>query len=219
MSRSMKRILLISAHPDDMEIGMGGTAAKLVRSGHSLLSVVMTDGRRSPDPDLMGPDAMARLRKEEGEKACGVLGIEETNFFGLESLANEDALQRSAEILEEVIMQFQPDEVYTLHPELDRHASHRAAGRVTVDVMQKANSKAHVRAYEVWGLFPHWDCLEDISDHIETKLAAVREHRSQIAAIRYDEGVAGLNRWRGVFADPHQEKSPARYAEVFINLR
>ena len=71
----MKRILLVSAHPDDMEIGMGGTAAKLAEAGHSLLSVVITDGRRSPDPDMMGQDAMARLRQEEGVRACRRLGI------------------------------------------------------------------------------------------------------------------------------------------------
>ena len=118
-----------------------------------------------------------------------------------------------------VIDKFRPDEVYTLHPELDRHASHRAAGNITIDALLRANIGAELWAYEVWGLFPHWDRLEDISGHLETKVAAIREHSSQTAAIQYDEGIAGLNRWRGVFADPHQESSPARYAEVFINLR
>ena len=215
----MKRILLVSAHPDDMEIGMGGTAAKLAQAGNLLMSVVMTDGRRSPDPDSIGQDAMALLRKKEGEKACSILGIGETNFFGFESLANDDLIQQATEKLVKVIERFQPVEVYTLHPELDRHASHRAVGKATVEALQLANSPAELWAYEVWGLFPHWDRLEDISEQLETKLAAIREHSSQTAAIQYDEGIAGLNRWRGVFADPHQEKSPARYAEVFIRLR
>lgn len=215
----MKRNLLISAHPDDMEIGMGGTAAKLVQLGHSVMSVVITDGRRSPDPDLIGPDEMARLRKEEGENACRRLGINETEFFGFESISSEESVQEATERLIQVIERLQPDGVYTLHPELDRHSSHRAAGKVTVDALERSNSKADLWAYEVWGLFPHWDLLEDISEQLETKLAAIKEHRSQVAAIEYDEGIAGLNRWRGVFADPHQQKSPARYAEVFIKLR
>lgn len=215
----MKRILLVSAHPDDMEIGMGGTAAKLAQAGDSLMSVVITDGRRSPDPDSIGQNAMACLRQEEGEKACAVLGIGETKFLGFESLTNDDLIQQATEKLVEVIERFQPDEVYTLHPKLDRHASHRAAGSVTVNALERANSKADLWAYEVWGLFPHWDRLEDISGQIETKINAIKEHDSQIVAIQYDEGVAGLNRWRGVFADPHQQSSPAAYAEVFIKLR
>ena len=215
----MKRVLLISAHPDDMEIGMGGTAAKLAQAGHSLMSVVITDGRRSPDPDSIGEEAMARLRKAEGQRACSVLGIGETNFLGFESLANENAFQDAVGKLVEIIERFQPDEVYTLHPELDRHASHRAAGKVTVDARSRSGANAEVWAYEVWGLFPHWDRLEDITGQVDIKIAGIKEHRSQIAAIQYDEGVAGLNRWRGVFADPHQQRSPAKYAEVFIKLR
>jgi LmbE family N-acetylglucosaminyl deacetylase len=214
----MKRILLVSAHPDDMEIGMGGTAAKLVEAGHSLLSVVITDGRRSPDPGTIGEDAMARLRQEEGVRACRRLGINSTKFLGFESIIHDEAVWKATRGLVEVIEEFRPDEVYTLHHELDRHASHRAAGNITNDALRRANIGAELWAYEVWGLFPHWDRLEDISDQLETKLAAIREHSSQTAAIQYDEGIAGLNRWRAVFADPHQLKSPASYAEVFIKL-
>jgi LmbE family N-acetylglucosaminyl deacetylase len=215
----MKKILLVSAHPDDMEIGMGGTAAKLARAGHSLLSIVITDGRRSPDPDMIGQDAMASLRQEEGVRACRRLGINATNFLGFESIISDEAVGRATGELVEVIDKFRPDEVYTPHPELDRHASHRAAGKITVDALSQSNSGAERWAYEVWGLFPRWDRLEDISDQLETKLAAIQEHSSQTAAVQYDEGIAGLNRWRGVFADPHQQESPARYAEVFIKLR
>jgi len=202
-----------------MEIGMGGTAAKLAQEGHTLMSVVITDGRRSPDPDSIGQDAMARLRKQEGENACRRLGINETEFFGFETIASEESVQEATERLAQVIDRFQPDEVYTLHPDLDRHSSHRAVGKITIDALEQLNSKADLWAYEVWGLFPHWDRLEDLSEQLEIKLAAIKEHRSQVAAIDYDEGIAGLNRWRGVFGDPHQEKSPARYAEVFIRLR
>ena len=215
----MRRILLVSAHPDDMEIGMGGTAATLAEAGHSLLSVVITDGRRSPDPNGVGQDVMARLRQEEGVRACQRLGINATNFLGFESIASEEAVRQATGELVRVIVEFRPDEVYTLHPELDRHASHRAAGKITGDALTQSNSEAEIWAYEVWGLFSRWDRLDDISDKLETKLAAIREHSSQTAAIQYDEGIAGLNRWRGVFADPHQEKSPARYAEVFIKLK
>jgi LmbE family N-acetylglucosaminyl deacetylase len=215
----MKRVLLISAHPDDMEIGMGGTAAKMATAGDDLISVVITDGRRAPDPDGIGPEKMVALRNQEGEEAAKKIGIEKTVFFGFESLSSQEVRNEATEKLKELIRSCQPDEIYTLHPELDRHSSHRAAGKVCVDAVGQLGVDIPIWAYEVWGLFAEWDRFEDISEHIETKLAAVNEHRSQIAAIDYTDGVAGLNRWRGVFADPHQQQSPARYAEVFIRLK
>ena len=215
----MKRVLLVSAHPDDMEIGMGGTVAKMAAAGDSIVSVVITDGRRAPDPDSIGPEKMAALRKEESERAGNMLGVAETKFFDLESVASEKTINEATEKMSEVICEFEPDEIYALHPELDRHASHRAAGKICVEALkQNPNINTHLWAYEVWGLFANWDRLEDITDHIGQKLAAVAEHRSQIAAIPYGDGIAGLNRWRAVFAEPHQVEPPGEYAEVFIKL-
>jgi len=60
----MKKVLVISAHPDDMEIGMGGTVAKLSASGCSIISVVLTDGR-SPNPlDSVKAREMDRLNSD-----------------------------------------------------------------------------------------------------------------------------------------------------------
>jgi len=215
----MKRVLLISAHPDDMEIGMGGTAAKMAEADDEILSVVITDGRRAPDPSSMGPEKMAALRKEESENAGKLLGVAETRFFNFESVASEETCREATAKLIEEINSFDPEEIYTLHPELDRHPSHRAAGRICLDALRQNNSGIQVWAYEVWGLFPKWDRLENITDQMERKLAAIDEHKSQIAAIPYAEGIAGLNRWRAVFADPHQVSTEGEYAEVFLKLR
>jgi LmbE family N-acetylglucosaminyl deacetylase len=53
-----------------MEIGMGGTVAKMAAAGDTILSVVITDGRRAPDPSSIGPERMVKLRKDESVKAC-----------------------------------------------------------------------------------------------------------------------------------------------------
>jgi len=215
----MKRVLLISAHPDDMEIGMGGTVAKMAWAGDEIVSVVITDGRRAPDPASIGPEKMAELRKDESEKAANILGVAKTKFFNFESVASEESCRQATEELIEVIASFHPEEIYTLHPELDRHPSHRAAGRICLDALKENNSNIKVWAYEVWGLFPKWDRLENITDQMERKLAAIDEHKSQIAAIPYADGIAGLNRWRAVFADPHQTSTDGNYAEAFIKLK
>jgi len=217
----MKRVLIISAHPDDMEIGMGGTVAKMADDGHSILSVVLTDGRRSPNPFALSPEKMAELRKDEGKKAAGVLGVGQTAFFDLESVVSNEICLGATGKLVEIIDSFDPQEIFTLHPDLDRHPSHRAAGKITVDAFSQSRSNGNIQmwAYEVWGLFAKWDRFEDITEQMAKKLKAIGEHCSQLAAIPYSDGIAGLNRWRAVFADPHQTEAVAEYAEVFVKLK
>lgn len=214
----MKKVLVVSAHPDDMEIGMGGTIAKLVASGCSIVSVVLTDGRRSPNPFAMNQDEMAKLRTEESKRAAKILGIQRTIFFDLESITQE-SLEDTIRKLTEVIISVMPEEIFTLHPELDRHPTHRLAGKISIDALKQTNLQSTIWAYEVWGLFHSWDRFEDISDQIGIKLKAIAEHQSQLAAIPYAEGISGLNRWRAVFADPKQEKVAGTFAEVFLKLK
>ncbi len=213
----MKKVLVISAHPDDMEIGMGGTVAKLSTSGCSIVSVVLTDGRRSPNPLSLSQEEMAEVRSEETRRAAKILGVNQTIFFDLESITASDmARQKLSEVINSVI----PEEIFTLHPELDRHPTHRLAGKISLDAIQQSHlQNLIVWAYEVWGLFNSWDRFEDITDQIGIKLRAIGEHQSQLAAIPYAEGITGLNRWRAIFADPRQEKVTAAFAEVFLKLK
>ena len=66
-------ILVISPHPDDLEIGMGGTVAKFTESGVNVVSMVVTDGRRSTSLYGLGEDEMAELRASEVRNATAVL--------------------------------------------------------------------------------------------------------------------------------------------------
>jgi N-acetylglucosamine malate deacetylase 1 len=215
----MKNVLVVSAHPDDMEIGMGGTVAKLSANDCFIVSVVLTDGRRSPNPFAIDEDEMANVRCEESKRAGRILGVQRTIFFDLESLSVSEATDDAKRKLTEIINSVMPEEIFTLHPELDRHPTHRLAGKISIDAIKQTNLQSTILwAYEVWGLFHSWDRFEDISDHIGTKLKAIAEHQSQLAAIPYAEGITGLNRWRAVFADPKQEKVTATFAEVFLKL-
>lgn len=217
----MKKILVISAHPDDMEIGMGGTVAKLSSTGCSVVSVVLTDGRRAPNPFSFSAETMAAARHEESERAAKILGVNQTIFFGFESITAPELITSATQRLSEVINSVLPKEIFTLHPELDRHPTHRLAGKISLDAIKQTHLQApiDVWAYEVWGLFNTSDRFEDITNHIGIKLKAIAQHQSQLAAIPYAEGITGLNRWRAVFADPQQEKVTAAFAEVFLKLK
>lgn len=216
----MSQMLIISAHPDDMEIGMGGTVAKRAASGSHITSVVLTDGRRSPNPFGWPEETMASIRKQEAIQAAAVLGIKELISFDLPDLNNTHNYHLAKNRLTQLIEQQRPKEIYSLHDRWDRHPAHRLAGQLTRECVEETPlSIDALWAYEVWGLFPRWDRLEYIDGQIGKKLQAIGEHKSQIASIPYGEGILGLNRWRAVFADPQQTTPRGIFAEVFSAMK
>lgn len=62
-------VVVVAAHPDDAEIGIGGTMAKLVDEGVSVLLVNLTDGEPTP----LGTH---EVRMEEADRAAAILGIQ-----------------------------------------------------------------------------------------------------------------------------------------------
>jgi N-acetylglucosamine malate deacetylase 1 len=214
---SHHNVIIISAHPDDMEIGMGGTVAKLVESKVAITSVVITNGGRSSNPFRFTEQRMAEVRREEALRAAGVLGVTEVIFCDEPDAADEVDTKAVTRRLVEILARLRPTEVYTLDEELDRHPAHRLAGKLARESVLEAGIELSggLWAYEIWGPFATWDRLEYIDGFVATKMAAIAEHQSQVATIPYGEGVLGMNRWRAVFADPKASAPVGQYAEVF----
>ena len=210
------RVLIVGAHPDDMEIGMGGLVAKLAETA-TITSVVVTNGGRASNPFGWTEQRMAEVRRAEAVAAAAVLGVKDLVFLDEPDAAETVDLTAVKQKLTEIIRRVCPIEVYTLHPEHDRHRAHRLVGKlVTESLLETGHAPSDgVWAYEVWGPFNEWDRLEYIDAHVAKKMLAIAEHRSQVATIPYGEGVLGLNRWRAVFADPKANAPEGAYAEVF----
>jgi len=210
-------VVIVSAHPDDMEIGMGGTAAKLAESQAAVISVVITNGGRASNPFGWTEQRMAEVRREEALCAAKVLGVQEVVFLDQPDAAEEIDVHVVKQKLVGLLTRLQPVEVYTLDEVLDRHPAHRLAGRVARDCVIDSGMipAAGLWAYEIWGPLATWNRLEYIDDYVAKKMLAIAEHRSQVATIPYGEGVLGLNRWRAVFADPKAGAPAGVYAEVF----
>jgi LmbE family N-acetylglucosaminyl deacetylase len=213
-------IVIISAHPDDMEIGMGGTVAKLVESAAVITSVVVTNGGRSSNPFALTEQRMAQVRREEALHAAAVLGVKDVIFCGEPDAVDEINTTAITRRLVALLGRLQPTEVYTLDEKLDRHPAHRLAGKLARESVLESGivPSGGVWAYEIWGPFATWDRLEHIDRYVAKKMAAIAEHRSQVATIPYGEGVLGLNRWRAVFADPKASAPAGVYAEVFRRI-
>lgn len=213
-----RKALVISPHPDDLEIGMGGTVRILAEGGVEVISVVVTDGGRSANPAGLTREELVRTRKREAEESSRMLGAE-VSFLGfrdMESPGNRSGFESE---MRKILAGKRPDELYLPHPEIDGHGTHRAVSRAALDCLGPAVAESSFECecwcYEVWTPFPSYDRIEDITPFVEEKSRAIEAHRSQTAYKDYTAGMLGLNRYRGAFHDTRDGFAP-KFAEVFI---
>lgn len=198
------RVMSIHAHPDDQEFSVAGTLAKWARAGSEIVTVCLTSGaagsNESTPPD-MTRERLVPIRQEEQRRACHVLGIRDVVFLDYEDgmLEPTIALRRD---LTRVIRRYRPDAVLCGDPTVRfygnryiNHPDHRVAADVTLDaVFPSAGTRFIFPELLDEGLAPHKvkqvfvhgaerpDTFIDIADTLDLKLAALREHRSQLGA-------------------------------------
>jgi len=192
--------LAIGAHPDDIEFGCGATLAKWAAAGTVLHHLVLTDGAKgSWDPD-QDESALIALRKEEQRRAATLLGGGHVTFLGRtdgelcnDTRARWEVSQLLRLVRPDVVLTHDPWRRYRLHPD------HRAAGFIVTDSIVAARDPHFFTDQD---LVPHrpsalllWEAdepnhVEDVSDFVETKLAALLAHESQFRSTMGIEGGA-----------------------------
>jgi LmbE family N-acetylglucosaminyl deacetylase len=197
-----RRVLSIHAHPDDQEFTVGGTLAKWARAGSVIATVCITSGSAGSNqytPLGMTREALAPIREAEQRSACRVLGISEVVFLRYEDGMLEPSIALRRE-LTRLIRRYGPDAVVCGDPTVRfygssylNHPDHRVAADVALDaVFPSAETRLIFPELLDEGLPPHHvtavfihgperpDTFIDISEVLGTKLAALREHRSQM---------------------------------------
>src|SRR6187549_88679 len=195
-----ERALVIVAHPDDADFGVAGTMAKWIREGTVGRMVCCTSGDAGADDARTDPLELARRREDEQRGAARVVGYEGVDFLHRPDGALENDLALREQLVR-IIRQFKPDAVLAMDPTVVihergfiQHTDHREAGLAAVDAVYPAARNAmafpHLVLHE--GLEPHtvqrlylfWteraNAWVDVSDTLEVKLAALREHASQL---------------------------------------
>ncbi|MBC77178.1 MAG: hypothetical protein CME64_14295 [Halobacteriovoraceae bacterium] len=209
--------LAIGAHPDDIEIGCGGTLGKLISQGEKVTVLIITDGRAgSLEQDSL---ELVKLRQNEGKKSAKVLGVHNLISFdladGLVSFSRDEKLK-----MIELIRTIRPDTIF-IHANDDKFNDHQIVRSLVLDSIQVAagpwysevGGSAHlvrkVYGYEVWNPINRFQLAVDVSDFMKLKLEALKKHKSQITDINYLDGVKGLGMYRGAMS------GVGKYAEVF----
>lgn len=179
----MKNVLFVGAHYDDIELGAGGTAARLSAEGCMVYKLTLTD-------NLVEESVFSRYTaidssKRESKKACEILGIKEISEFQPEKncylMYSTELMQR----VEAVIVKYKIDTVF-MHSEHDMNRDHVEAAKVCI-VAARHVSNIYVHRANIYVTETQF-CPKvywDISDYVELKKQALEaygeEHQRMMA--------------------------------------
>lgn len=195
-------VVAIGAHPDDIEIGAGGSTALHRAQNDSVRFLVLTrGGELSPPED----------REREAREAASVLGVDDVHFLGYE----DTEVPYSRDIIKQVenhLDEFDADRVY-IHTEDDTHQDHRHAALASIAAARNCNE---VLAFESPSTRPSFspEYYNTLSEgFLERKISSIRSHESQQEKLYLEaEAMKGLARFRG-------QQANSRFAEAFQVIR
>ncbi|MDD5347175.1 MAG: PIG-L family deacetylase [Candidatus Omnitrophica bacterium] len=159
-------VLAIGPHPDDIEIGCGGTLIKYARAGHNVFMLVMTDGSYGGDSEL---------RRSEQKEAAKFIGAKELfwgNYRDTELACGREVIQK----IDEVITRVNPD-VVLFNFWADVHQDHRACAQAAVSATRYIKEVLFFEVPTTQHFEP--DIFVDIGDVLSLKLELLEKHASQ----------------------------------------
>lgn len=229
------RILVVTAHPDDVDFGAAGSVATWTAQGIEVSYCLVTDGDAGGADTGIPREHMAAIRRDEQAKAAAVVGVTDLHWLGFADGAVEATLELRKAITR-VIRTVRPDRVVCQSPErlLARiyasHPDHLAAGEATICAVypDARNAWAFPELLEREGLEPHsvaelWMMARELPDRfvdttavIERKIEALLSHHSQMVG-REDAIPELVRTWAAAMAE-RAGLPPGRYAEGFEHV-
>ena len=167
---SKKVILALAPHPDDLEIGCGGTLAEHAQRGDEVHVFVSTLGDVGGEPEV---------RRAEQQQASEILGVCEVHWGGFLDTKLPQQAAALMESLETLIAQVQPDTVYVNYGE-DTHQDHRVLAEVARSVTRYVANVLYYETPSSTGFEP--SVFMGIHDVLSFKIKALEAHASQVHA-------------------------------------
>lgn len=192
-------LLCVQPHPDDNEVGAGGTIARLAGKGCKITYLTVTDGRNGTTDPGTSPVKLAEQRKREATEAAGILGVRDLIFLGYPDGGFTSERELCRDIVS-AIRDVKPEFVLTVDPYLpyEAHPDHRASGLATAQAclfsafphFYSGGEKGPQDMWQVKGIgfyaTSHPNTFINIDDTWELKVKAVSAHASQFAPAYLD---------------------------------
>lgn len=196
-----RRAMVIVAHPDDIEFSCAGTVARWVQAGAEVRYVLCTSGDVGISTPGMTKAEAARIREAEQLAAAAVVGVKPENVVFLHE--PDGMLEATIELRKKLVREirrFKPDTVLCGDPQAlwagedyINHPDHRAAALAAIDAVFPAAGQPNLfeeladegltahKVYKVYVLtWENPDTWVNITDTIDLKIEALRQHKSQM---------------------------------------
>lgn len=202
------KVLVVSPHPDDEVLGVGGTIARLASEGNDVTVTIVTKGW-----EPLFADSQVEQVRAEAHEANEVLGVKSLRFMDL-PVTKLNAIHKHElnKEFEQLINDERPELIFLPFCG-DRHEDHRQVFDACTVALRPVVSRKYVKrilCYETVSE-THWStayvesCFEpqlwiEMSNHLSTKLEAMRRYRSQLRQepdARSLEAISSLAKWRG----------------------
>jgi LmbE family N-acetylglucosaminyl deacetylase len=196
----IERILIVTAHPDDLDFGAAGTIAQWTDKGISVSYCVATNGDQGGVDPSVSRAQMPKIRQQEQRDAGKVVGVTDIHFLNYVDGHLEATIELRKEIVR-VIRKVRPQRMVIQNPErnweriFSSHPDHMAAGEAAMQAVYpdagnpfafedllKSEGLEPWTVQEVWVISPNFvNHFVDITKTMERKLAAIKAHVSQTA--------------------------------------
>ena len=172
-----RAILAIGAHPDDIELGCGGSLLQLSAQGYAIRAVVFSRGRRGALSD--------EDRARESAQAFGLIGIDDVHIYDFPDTRLWQNLNELIAVIEGHVAEFRPFRAYTMFQH-DRHQDHRVVYEATSIACRNV---PQLLGYETPSSYPHFrpTVFQEIGAELDSKIAALKCHASQGARVYMQE--------------------------------
>lgn len=194
----VERVLCFAAHPDDIDFGAAGTIAAWTAAGVEVSYCIMTDGDAGGF-DPAHRDEIIAMRAAEQQRAAALVGVTDIHYLH----ERDGFLEPNHQVMwgvVKLIREIRPDVVLSMHPERNwnriqkSHPDHLAVGEAVTRAIYPAveNPYAYpelaesgLQAYKVPWLWLYAGPEErenhfiDVTEHVDSKLAAIHVHVSQ----------------------------------------
>jgi LmbE family N-acetylglucosaminyl deacetylase len=194
----VERVLVVVAHPDDVDFGSAGTIATWTDEGLEVSYCIVTDGDAGGFDPAVPRSEIGGIRQAEQRAAAKAVGVEDLVFLGYPDGRLEVSLDLRRDI-SRVIRQKRPHRVLTQSPERNweriygSHPDHMAAGEAALCAVypDARNPFTHLElaeeGLEAWTVGEVWvqsrgadaNRYVDVTETFDRKLEALRAHESQ----------------------------------------
>ena len=193
-------IVVLSPHPDDETLGLGGLIAQARSAGQEVHVVVLTDGAGShPNSIEFPPEKLVDLRKAEVRAAGEILGMDPACVYHLDlpdtqAPSEGPAFVEAVRFVSELVRRTGAKNLFVTWDQ-DPHCDHKAAAALAASVLND-NPVVHLWAYPIWGW--HLDTEEhlpgeprgyrvQIRSERTIKQKAIAAHASQMSSLIEDD--------------------------------